>query len=86
MHRDIKSANIMVTPKEQVKIMDFGLVKLAGKAQISKISTNQAKIHTKLTQTGTTLGTVAYMSPEQARGEEVDNRTDIWSMVWCFMK
>jgi serine/threonine protein kinase/tetratricopeptide (TPR) repeat protein len=65
VHRDIKSDNIMFTPRGQVKIMDFGLAKLKGA--------------TKLTSTGSTLGTAAYMSPEQASGEEVDQRSDIFS-------
>jgi serine/threonine protein kinase/tetratricopeptide (TPR) repeat protein len=65
VHRDIKSDNIMVTPRGQVKIMDFGLAKLRGA--------------TKLTSTGSTLGTAAYMSPEQASGEEIDSRSDIFS-------
>jgi TolB-like protein/Tfp pilus assembly protein PilF/tRNA A-37 threonylcarbamoyl transferase component Bud32 len=66
IHRDIKTANIMITKKGQAKIMDFGLAKFVGR--------------TKLTDSSTVMGTVDYMSPEQARGEPVDHRTDIWSL------
>ena len=65
VHRDIKSSNIMITSDGNVKIMDFGLVKIKGGRELTKI--------------GSIVGTAAYMSPEQARGEEIDFRTDIWS-------
>jgi serine/threonine protein kinase/Tfp pilus assembly protein PilF len=66
VHRDIKPANILITKDRVVKVVDFGLAKLAGQVHI--------------TREGTTVGTVAYMSPEQAKGEAVDQRTDIWSL------
>ena len=66
VHRDIKSANLMVTPEGNVKVMDFGLAQLAGQSG--------------LTKSRTTLGTAAYMSPEQAQHQPVDRRADIWSL------
>jgi non-specific serine/threonine protein kinase len=66
IHRDVKSANIIITKDGTVKIVDFGLAKLSGQ--------------TRVTKDGATLGTAAYMSPEQTLGKEVDHRTDIWSL------
>lgn len=73
VHRDVKSANIMLTPRGQVKIMDFGLAKIA-------------QGRTMITNPGSTVGTAAYMSPEQARGEGVDQRTDIWGLGVVFFE
>lgn len=66
VHRDMKPENIMLTLEGAAKIMDFGLADIQG--------------HSRITQTGTTMGTVSFKSPEQARGESLDERTDIWSL------
>ncbi len=74
VHRDIKPANIIVTKRDQAKILDFGLVKLVETEGVS-VGSNQF-----LTKAGMIVGTASYMSPEQARGLDVDGRTDIWSL------
>jgi serine/threonine-protein kinase len=66
VHRDVKPANLMVSDEGRAKITDFGLARAEGQS--------------KLTKTGTSVGTIAYMSPEQAQGRETDHRTDIWSL------
>ena len=72
VHRDIKPDNVMVRPDGYVKVLDFGLVKL--------MEVSSGRIDAANTELGVAMGTLSYMSPEQAAGEPIDHRTDIWSL------
>src|SRR5262245_20613633 len=79
IHRDLKPANIKLTQDGKVKVLDFGLAKAYEREQTNAALSNSPTISMAATNAGMILGTAAYMSPEQARGKQVDRRMDIWA-------
>jgi serine/threonine protein kinase/tetratricopeptide (TPR) repeat protein len=84
VHRDLKPANIMITPQNHVKVMDFGLAKRVLPRGMENIAATMTQ--SSITEQGSIAGTIAYMSPEQARGEEVDVRSDLFSLGIIFQE
>ena len=84
IHRDLKPANIMISESGRVKVLDFGLAKVADPSDAPKESSNlPTEMHTR---EGAVMGTMPYMSPEQIEGRELDSRTDIFPLALYFMK
>ena len=83
VHRDLKPGNIKLTPEGDVKVLDFGLARIAHPEHNEEPGAKKKEFDHDPTEAGTIIGTPAYMSPEQARGEKVDRRTDIWAFGCC---